>query len=241
MSKSIEAYELEKRVERYDIDMELMHPNRTKMVEMALEFLPFYPKQSINALDLGTGTGFFTKMFLEKFSNSHVIALDGAASMIELAKTRLGSLCASIDFMVADFVNLQEALPQKGIFDVIFSSFALHHLTYEGKQRVLINVHSLLKPGGWFLNADNIIAETDEVEKRFQELRVEGIVNRAEGQHDHFKDLATTRKWLVDMQTREKDNPIKLSEELKIMHNAGFKNIDILWKDYREVVCCGKN
>ena len=41
---SIAAYERPARVASYDADMDMMHPNRHKMVEIALEILPFDPQ-----------------------------------------------------------------------------------------------------------------------------------------------------------------------------------------------------
>jgi len=242
MDKSILAYDLKERVEQYDVDMDLMHPNRPKMVSMALDFLPFTTNQTIQALDLGVGTGFFAQKFLEKFPKAHVVALDGAASMIDLAKARLGSLASSVSFVVADFRDIGTAISKEKSFDVVLSSFALHHLSESEKLECLKWIKSHLKPGGWLLNADNIIAETEEAETRFQKLRVEGIVDRATEKNDeHFSTFESTRAWLDKMEALEGDKPLKLSAELEIIKNAGFKNIDILWKDYREVVMCGKH
>jgi len=109
MKDSVDAYNVKSRVEAYDCGMDIMHPNRTKMAEIALEFMPFDGNTSLRALDLGVGAGFFTKKFLEKFPNAHVIALDGAASMIECAKSRLGDFSSAVDFVVADFRDLEKA------------------------------------------------------------------------------------------------------------------------------------
>jgi len=40
-TRSIRAYDLPERVASYDVETELMHPNRSKMVAVALEVLPF--------------------------------------------------------------------------------------------------------------------------------------------------------------------------------------------------------
>lgn len=239
MKDSIKAYDLKSRVKIYDAEMEIMHPNRTRMVEVPLEFMTFDINAPLQALDLGVGTGFFTDMFLRKFSNSHVIALDGAASMIDDAQARLGNRAASVEFVVADFRNLEAIFPKEKLFDVVFTSFALHHLTVKEKRKTLKTVIRHLKPGGLFFNADCIIAETAEVEERFQTLRVEGIVERVAGKDERYKNFATTRARLDTLEAEEKDNPIKLSQELVIMSEANFQHIDILWKDYREVVLFG--
>jgi tRNA (cmo5U34)-methyltransferase len=240
MSTSISAYESKKRVYEYDVDMDMMHPNRHKMAAVAFDFLPFNYDQCVRALDLGVGTGFLAQRFLVRYSQAHVVGVDGAASMIELAKTRLCDYGSSIEYVVADFRDLEQVFAKESQFDVVFSAFSLHHLTIAEKEFVLKHVLSLLKPGGWFVNEDCIIAETPEVELRYQKLRIEGILSRKKDTEMRFNDFATLRAWLDAMETKEQDNPIKLSDELCIMHNAGFRNIEVLWKEYREAVICGQ-
>ena len=84
--QSIAAYDVSQRVKTYDADMELMHPNRSKMVQIALEVLPFPKTAALRVIDLGIGTGYFTECFLNKFPNSRVLGIDGAPAMIDLAK-----------------------------------------------------------------------------------------------------------------------------------------------------------
>src|SRR5664279_4703558 len=71
--QSIEAYDLPQRVASYDTDMELMHPNRSKMVRAALQILPFVGTAPLSALDLSEGTGNFSQQFLDCLQNSREI------------------------------------------------------------------------------------------------------------------------------------------------------------------------
>ena len=91
--------------------MELMHPNRSKMVQVAIEVLPFPRTAALRAIDLGIGTGYFTKQFLNHFPNSRVLGIDGAQAMVELAKARLTSLASRVQFVIGDFRNLQQLAP----------------------------------------------------------------------------------------------------------------------------------
>lgn len=50
--RSIAAYDISERVKTYDADTELMHPNRSKMVDVALEVLPFPKTAALQAVDL---------------------------------------------------------------------------------------------------------------------------------------------------------------------------------------------
>jgi ubiquinone/menaquinone biosynthesis C-methylase UbiE len=73
--------------------------------------------------------------------------------MIELAKARLTSLSSRVEFVLGDFRKLRELLPNPGRVDVVFSAYALHHLSRPDKEAVLRQVTELLVPGGWFVNA----------------------------------------------------------------------------------------
>src|SRR6476660_10053228 len=158
--RSIAAYDVSQRVKTYDADMELMHPNRSKMVQVALEVLPFPKTAALRAIDLGIGTGYFTKQFLNHFPNSRVLGIDGAQAMVELAKARLTSLASRVQFVIGDFRKLQELAPGVGTVDVVFSAYALHHLSRTDKETVVRQVAGLLGPGGWFINADLIVADS---------------------------------------------------------------------------------
>ncbi|MFC1724832.1 class I SAM-dependent methyltransferase, partial [candidate division KSB1 bacterium] len=156
---SISAYDLPARVISYDKDMDIMHPRRSKMIDIALEFLPVEKDSQITALELGAGTGYFTKRFLEKYPDAKIIAVDGAENMIELAKARLGYLSNKIDFRIADFRKLNSIISADEKADVVFSSYSLHHLTSPEKEAVVRKCAEFLKEGGWFINADLITAE----------------------------------------------------------------------------------
>ena len=237
--RSIAAYDVSQRVKTYDADMELMHPNRSKMVQVALKVLPFPKTAALRAIDLGIGTGYFTERFLNNFPNSRVLGIDGAQAMIELAKARLKSLASRVQFVIGDFRKLQELAPGDGTF-VVFSAYALHHLSRPHKKVVLRQVVELLVPGGWFVNADLIVADSPELESRLQEIRVAGIVERAAGSDNRFAHSASTRQFLADLEKNERDQPLTLAEDLELLRSSGLKNVSAFWLEYRELVSAGQ-
>jgi tRNA (cmo5U34)-methyltransferase len=238
--RSINAYDLPQRVASYDADMEIMHPNRRKMVEIALEILPFPRESALHALDLGIGTGYFTEQFLSRYPQSNVIAVDGAKAMIDLAKVRLGSKAAKVDFRVVDFRCLEQIGLREEQFDVVYSSYALHHLNRAEKRAVVAQTLMSLRPNGWFLNADIIVAESPQIEQRIQELRVKGIVERAAKEDARFQDPQTTRRFLEDLEKKDGDQPQTLLADLQVMHDAGVRDASVFWLEYREAVTGGQ-
>lgn len=237
--ETIKAYDCPERVSSYDADMDLMHPNRHKMVEIALETLPFSPQDCFTALDIGVGTGLFSNAVLRKFSNCRIIAIDGASAMVDVAKLRIGTEADRVDFRVGDFRSLNRLLRAEENGDVVYSSYALHHLTSDEKLAVARDAVRFLKPGGWFLNADLIVAADQRVEARIQEIRVQGIVRRAAGRDERFAGAASTRSFLDDLEAREQDKPLTLNEDLRILREAGLQNASVLWLEYREAVAGG--
>src|SRR5262245_38748392 len=239
VEKSIAAYEAPERVASYDDDMEIMHPNRAKMIQVALDVLAFPPEQPLRALDLGVGTGYFTERFLRRFPNAAVCAIDGAAAMVDLATARLGPLAERVRFLVGDFRNLSRLLPEEEPFDVAFSSYALHHLGRDDKQAVVRQARDRLKAAGWFLNADILVADSPEIERRIQEIRVHGIVQRARGVDARFSDARATRGFLDRLEAADGDQPLTLQEDLQALRGAGLRGVTVFWLEYREAVCGG--
>ncbi len=238
-AESIDAYDLPERVARYDADMALMHPNRAKMAEMALEILPFDAGVPLRVLDLGVGTGYFAEMFLKAYPASRVYALDGAQAMIDLARTRLQDRADGVSFHVGDFREVGRIFAGEE-FDVVHSAYALHHLTRGEKASVVREAASLLRPGGWLVNCDIIAAETRNLEERVQEIRVRGIVERAGGMDERFRDEEATRRYLDEMEAEEGDQPLTLADDLGVLREAGLRDVAAFWVEYREAVTGGR-
>jgi len=238
-TRSIKAYDVPERVVTYDADMEIMHLNRSKMVAAALEVLPFSGDAPVQALDLGIGTGYFTMQLLGKYPEARVLAVDGAEAMVELAKQRLGNLSERVSFCIGDFRQLEGLIPEETGFDLVYSSYALHHLSRQDKVSVIRRAMKRLQPGGWFLNADLIVAEDPTLERRLQEIRVAGIVERASGKKERFGDMASTRQTLDELEVKEGDQPITLLEDLRVLQEAGLRKPAVFWLEHREAVTGG--
>jgi len=237
--ESIRAYDLPGRVANYDADMDLMHPNRHKMAESIENVLAVSGAPPQLAIDLGTGTGFLVDRLLRAFPDLRILAIDGAEQMVDLARTRLGPLAQRVDFRVGDFRDLKTLCGDAGQADAVVSAYALHHLSADEKLQVLRIAHGMLKPGGWFLNADITLAEDDELDAITQRLRVRGIVQRAKGLDPRFVDASATRRFLDELERNEHDQPVRPAEDLRILRESGFSHVTTFWRETRESVSGG--
>ncbi len=240
MSKdSIKAYDPPERVRTYDADMDIMHPLRHKMIGIALDVLPFPRAASLKVLDLGVGTGAFALQFLERFPSSALVAIDGSSSMLELAKARLLEYSQRVEFVMSDFRTIPAALLHPDSYDVVISSYALHHLDADEKGSVLTSVVAAIRPGGWFLNADLVVAESPDIEERIQQIRVAGVTQRASKNDRRFSSPAATRQHLDELEEAEQDQPQTLSDDIRVIRESGIENAEVIWKEFREAVIAG--
>jgi ubiquinone/menaquinone biosynthesis C-methylase UbiE len=53
-----------------------------------------------------------------------VVAIDGAASMLELAKIRLGELAPRVEWLLSEFQRISPVVTKPETFDIVISSYA---------------------------------------------------------------------------------------------------------------------
>ncbi len=103
--------------------------------------LSHVPAACTEALDIGCGTGSFSRLLAQR--SQHVLALDLSPQMIRVAQER-STRFNNIEFQVADVLSCE--LPADH-FDCIVSIATLHHLPFEvmlEKMRAALKAHGVL-------------------------------------------------------------------------------------------------
>jgi demethylmenaquinone methyltransferase/2-methoxy-6-polyprenyl-1,4-benzoquinol methylase/phosphoethanolamine N-methyltransferase len=103
-------------------------------------------------LDVGCGPGSLSIPAAEKVGPAGSVAgIDASPEMIAVARGKARKKGLDLDFRVAPV----EALPfADGEFDVVLSSFMLHHLPEDVREAGFAEVYRALKPGGRFVAVD---------------------------------------------------------------------------------------
>jgi ubiquinone/menaquinone biosynthesis C-methylase UbiE len=107
------------------------------------------PPHSENALEIGCGTGEFTRLLATRARS--VIAIDLSSQMIRLAKSQSAN-CRNIEYLPGDVMRL--SLPAGG-YDCIVSMATLHHLPLV---EALLKMKAALKPNGVLIIHDLVAA-----------------------------------------------------------------------------------
>jgi tRNA (cmo5U34)-methyltransferase len=198
---------------------ELQRRYQTRYDELLAELLlrVRLPAEGAAVLDLGAGSGILAELLLERFPQAHVVLLDGASNMLEVAERKLERFAGRVGFVHARF----EEMPS-GPFDAIVSTLALHHLgTDDEKKRQYKRIFDALKPGGCFWQGDVVLSSTEEdtaaEERRWTDwLRAQGFT---EVEVDELLE-----------RVRVNDRPAPLLDQLLWLREVGFTRVDCAWR-----------
>lgn len=203
----------------YDVWVRKALPGFDDLFYTAQQVLPFPPNSAIHALDLGAGTGLFSARILEWYPNAHVTLIDLAEQMLAVARKRFAAYAGQVDYRIEDFSNLQEVQT----CDLVVSSLAIHHLEHPAKQELFARIHQALKPGGIFLNLDQIQAPTPALRAHYKAVWLEGV--KARGGSEEEIAISIQRRTTYDRDA-------SLTDQIDWLRQAGFDEVDVLYKHH---------
>jgi tRNA (cmo5U34)-methyltransferase len=204
----------------YDSLIRRAVPRYDEMLGRLIEYLPQDPRR---VLELGCGTGNLTLAVAGARPDCLITTVDAAEEMVELTRTRLRERVPSAEaratFLTAKFEEL-EAEPAS--FDLIVSAISLHHVVDKGA--LYRSLHGWLIPGGALCFSDQMGGGTREnhdvnwrrwlehcrLPGNCTEDEIKSLLEHAEA-HDHYTPLA---------------------EHLALLDDAGFRNLDCVWRDW---------
>jgi tRNA (cmo5U34)-methyltransferase len=180
-------------------------PHRVDALEVLCEVLP---ERVERVLDLGTGDGITLALVLAARPDAAGVGLDFGAEMLRQAAERF----AGDGRVEIGRHDLSEPLPSTlGEFDVVVSSFAIHHCA-PARQRVLYSeVFEILRPGGCFVNAEHVASPTEALHHEFL-----AALGRRPSDDDPSNQL------------------VAVEQHLSWLNAIGFVDADCFWK-WREL------
>lgn len=189
-----------------------------------VERIPFDSKDEFAVLDLGAGTGLLSAMVLEAFPSARLTLADVSTAMLDKARERFQHR-EDLGFQVMDF----ESDEIQGIYDVVVSALALHHSPLNQLQAVFQKVFGSLKPGGVFINADQALGATPELEREYERMWLKHA--RAAGCTEEEVDIAIERM--------KADRSSTLEDQLAALRKVGFKQVNCWYQFYRYATYSG--
>jgi tRNA (cmo5U34)-methyltransferase len=201
---------------------------RRRMLDVLQSFYRHFVNNGVHKtiLDLGCGDGIVTAAIAEAGGPISATLIDGSEDMIAKARERLGGM-PDAKYIHASFQEILRENLLEGPYDFIVSSLAIHHLTLDEKKALFKKAHSLLNPGGRFVNIDVVLAPSETLEQWYLALWKEWIDERKRSlgiTGDQFDGIIQQYK------DAEENKPDTLHDQLKALSIAGFKDVDCYYK-----------
>ena len=196
------------------------------MIDALVCAIPFGNDRQIRVVDLGCGTGTITRDIKQRYPKAAVTCVDFAENMIKIAKDKLKAL-DDISYEVCDCMDFDYSAG----YDAVVSSLTLHHIRESDvKKKLFKKVFGGLNSRGVFCLADLVLASNDYLQK----LNMKKWADFQSNQCNH-----------AEIQEREKrynteDHPFRLMDEIQWLKEAGFREVDVIWKYYHFAVYGGQ-
>jgi tRNA (cmo5U34)-methyltransferase len=165
------------------------------------------PETVRRVLDLGCGDGRLLDLVLRARPAALGVAIDFSPPMLARLRQRFDA-SERVQIMVH---NLEDPLPPLGLFDVVVSSFAIHHVDHQRKRELYGEIWNALSVGGVFCNLEHVASASEYGHARFLEA-----MKLTPEDEDHSNKL-------LDVQT-----------QLVWLREIGFADVDCYWK-WREL------
>jgi putative AdoMet-dependent methyltransferase len=164
-SKNVEKFTHDDQAERYDSQVAIESNPIRSGYRQALDWLGSQVPNGRLVLDLGTGTG---NTILALPEDCDVTAVDVSEKMLAVAKSKLAS--RHVEYITDDILGFFDIKPAQ-IFDVIVSSYAIHHLTDHEKEVLFHHVHNRLTPNGRVVFVDLMYRNNADKDALLQKYR----------------------------------------------------------------------
>jgi len=211
----------------YDRTRQQLVPCFEDFYKTVVERLPFASGSAPRILDLGAGTGLLAARISAAYPSADLTLVDLAGAMLAQARTRLARPAEEgrAHFLISDLAQAEFS----GSFDAVVSALAIHHLDAAPKQHLFARIHRALRPGGVFLNADQVRGSTPRLEEIYAAAWLAQVRERGVSQ----ADLAAAQKRM------QLDRTDTLEDQLVWLRNAGFHDVGCFFQHYRFAVFGG--
>ena len=198
----------------FDITAQSYDAPRAKLIPCFDRFygttLALIPDTAKRILDLGAGTGLLSAFVRSRFREAYLHLIDNSQPMLAQAETRFlhdqNVLCQLGDYTSA---------PWDPSYDAIVSALSIHHLTDDGKRTLFTRIRHALKPGGVFLNAEQILQPTAELELKAKQQWLQDV-----------RDLGATEEQITASLLRQsEDRCATIADQLRWLRDAGFAEV----------------
>lgn len=167
----------------------------------------------LHLIDLGCGDASHISKLLRPGQMSEYCGCDLSEFALDEARKNLEPFGAAVNLCCKDMLSALREAPANH-YDIVYSSYALHHLPVEGKQTVFTECHRVLRDNGALILVDVMRDEDQE--------RQEYLYSYNKTVRTQWEALTPDERNQVQEHIRSCDFPEPASTLEQLARNAGF-------------------
>lgn len=180
-------------------------------------------------LELGPGEGRRMEWILDRIRPDHYDLVDLAGDMLEVCREKLSRYGGKLDSRLIE-QSFEGWEPDRS-YDLIHSALSIHHLASSDRQALFGRLSSALRPGGRMLLADVVRSPAEWGTDHYRLARLRSR------RSDTMSEEEFTERWQGHLLH---DNPARWEQLLFELRQAGFRDVDLVYKHHNYVVFVGR-
>lgn len=209
---------LEKMADFFDLRSEIYEEKHLAALEGGVEskrslVVPLAPNTK-TLLDFGIGTGLELDEIYARFPDIDITGLDISSKMLELLRKKYPH--KKLNLLQQNYLDYDFGIKK---YDAIISSMTMHHYRPSVKISFYQKIHDALVCGGVYIENDYILSEIDLPDASILESRL----------FTEYEQLKKEKN-LSPSCVYHFDTPCTLQHQFKILNEAGFSDVRIVWQ-----------
>jgi len=228
-------------IERWDKMQDRYVLCRKERFELMVRLIAYTRHTISGVLDIGCGTGSLMLLILERFPDTEVYGIDFDPTLLALAEKRLTKFGERAHLIQTDLREKSWMKLVPAPIDAAVSATALHWLNPKQLSRFYNRLGRILRPGGFFLNADHVRSSEADIQKKWEQHREQMYRQKADPAVDDWdgfwNEYGQALKMDIEQFRSAFTGPWEGSEQgmplewhFKKLKASGFEALDCFWR-----------
>jgi tRNA (cmo5U34)-methyltransferase len=163
----------------------------------------------LRVLDLGCGTGLELEAILRQAPNAAITGIDVSARMLRKLRESYAHYSKQLTLLTASYLDVPLG---EHVYDYVVAVMTLHHLVPATKVSVYRRIREALRAEGAYIEGDWVVSSQEE--RRYRSMY-----------QDAMRGLP-----VAEDGTHHIDSPLSLKTQKGLLVEAGFSNVEVIWR-----------
>ena len=189
-------------------------------IKLQIDILKNILESNDKVIDLGSSTGTFLIELSKQRDDLNLIGIDNSPAMIKKAKQKAKAFGSNANFIESDFLeyDLNGA-------NAIIANYTIQFIRPLKREKLIQKIYDSLQNNGIFLMSEKLITEN----KKLNKIMIDIYYNFKKEKGYSEYEIARKREALENVLI-----PYTMNENIEMLKNAGFKDIDVIsrWNNF---------